>query len=136
MTKDDILAEAMRKLTPAHLRLKQHVPVMVDALYDLGFPIRVFEVMRTAERQQELYARGRTQPGRIVTKADGVVKLSKHQLQSDGLVHATDLVFLNTDGYLSWDLNHPWTLLGVMGEALGFTWGGRFRSFDGPHLEV
>ena len=43
--------------------------------------------LRTLEQQKDLYAQGRTRPGRIVTNLDGINKRSKHQ---DGL--AVDVV--------------------------------------------
>ena len=43
----------------------------------------VIEGLRTTKRQQDLYAQGRTKPGNIVTKADGVKNKSNHQAKSD-----------------------------------------------------
>lgn len=48
----------------------------------LGRPFTVSEVFRTVERQQALYAQGRTKPGPIVTERDGVKILSEHQLRT------------------------------------------------------
>lgn len=39
----------------------------------------VIEGRRSQERQQELYAQGRTRPGPIVTHRDGIERLSMHQ---------------------------------------------------------
>jgi peptidoglycan L-alanyl-D-glutamate endopeptidase CwlK len=47
--------------------------------------------VRTTEEQQDLYALGRTKPGKIVTKSDGIIKTSKHQIQEDEFGHAVDL---------------------------------------------
>jgi peptidoglycan L-alanyl-D-glutamate endopeptidase CwlK len=48
----------------------------------------VLEGVRTPERQRELYAQGRTRPGKIVT---WTLK-SNHFKQADGFGHAVDLV--------------------------------------------
>lgn len=42
------------------------------------FDFNVSEGHRTVERQQELYAQGRTKPGKIVTQIDGVRTKGKH----------------------------------------------------------
>jgi len=42
------------------------------------FDVAVIQGYRTPEEQAELYASGRTKPGPIVTKIDGVNRLSKH----------------------------------------------------------
>lgn len=39
----------------------------------------VINGLRTLEEQQELYAQGRSKPGRIVTNMDGIIKKSYHQ---------------------------------------------------------
>lgn len=48
----------------------------------------VLEGVRTEARQKELYAQGRTTPGKIVTWTMN----SKHRIQPDGFGHAVDLV--------------------------------------------
>jgi peptidoglycan LD-endopeptidase CwlK len=47
----------------------------------------VLEGVRTKQRQQELYAQGRSKPGAIVTWTLN----SRHFIQSDGFGHAVDL---------------------------------------------
>ena len=42
------------------------------------FDCSVISGHRTPDEQQELYAQGRTKPGRIITYKDGVNSLSKH----------------------------------------------------------
>ena len=36
--------------------------------------------VRTVKEQSDLFAKGRTKPGKIVTNCDGVIKRSKHQI--------------------------------------------------------
>lgn len=50
-----------------------------SALHMVGFKWIVVEGYRTAAYQKELYAKGRTKPGRVVTFCDGYKKKSKHQ---------------------------------------------------------
>lgn len=47
----------------------------------------VIEGLRTKKRQEELYAQGRTAPGKVVTWT----MASKHRVQPDGFGHAVDL---------------------------------------------
>lgn len=42
---------------------------IVKAMEDAGYPAKISECYRSPERQQELYAKGRTSPGPVVTKA-------------------------------------------------------------------
>jgi len=47
--------------------------------------------LRTLQKQQTLYAQGRTMPGKIVTNCDGILKKSNHQAE-DGISKAVDAV--------------------------------------------
>lgn len=108
-------------------KLKIAAEKLVETMASLGKPIRITEGFRSMERQAELYAQGRTKPGNIVTNAKP--GQSRHNFGE-----AIDVVFKLT-GY-----NAPqadWELLGATGEALGLSWGGRWKGFvDLPHFEV
>jgi len=65
--------------------------MVLDHVLDYGFDITVVEGVRDTQRQQHLYAQGRTRPGSIVTYTDGIKKISKHQIQTDGYGHAVDV---------------------------------------------
>lgn len=119
-----------------HPELEKKVQMILSAMDTLGFPMRVTQGVRTAEEQAELFAQGRTKPGKIVTNCDGVLKRSRHQVASDGWGHAVDCAFL-TNGMPDWSLSLPWRLYGEMGKALGLTWGGDWKTLvDRPHLEM
>ena len=93
----------------------------------LGRPIRIVEGYRTIERQNELYAQGRTKPGQIVTNARGGESFHNYGC-------AVDFVF-KQGGYDVPDT--LWETLGIVGEKHGFEWGGRWKSFkDKPHFEM
>lgn len=55
----------------SELRLVGVSPVLINILRNaiplIPFPIMVVEGLRTRERQAELYAQGRTKPGKVVT---------------------------------------------------------------------
>ncbi len=106
---------------------------ILQAMAALGFPMLVGPDggFRTVERQQEIFARGRTTPGLKVTNADGVTTKSHHQSG-----RAVDCVFQDAHGNPSWDSRYPWATYGACGEALGLKWGGRWTIHDLPHLEL
>src|SRR5216684_3028528 len=110
--------DALQGVSPKLLGPVQRIQ---EATRLLGFPLRVLEGVRSDERQQALFAQGRSTPGPIVTQCDGVTHRSRHQTQADGFGHAVDLV---------WDtetpFEGPWPLLGAAAVALGLVWGGTF----------
>jgi len=97
-----------------------------------GIRFNLTEFHRTDERQAELYARGRTAPGDIVTNCDGITKLSKHQSWE-----AVDIVIVLEDGRHTLQHVPEYDILGKLWEQIGGTWGGRFTSFfDIYHFEI
>ena len=98
--------------------------------------------LRTLEQQKDLYAQGRTRPGRIVTNLDGINKRSKHQ---DGL--AVDVVPYPID----WDNRERFVhfagfVRGIAGTMnIKIRWGGDWDGdndlhdqswMDLPHFEL
>lgn len=127
---------ATDRFAGVHPDLVRRVQQVLAAMAALGHPMVVTDGVRTAQQQAQLYAKGRTTPGVIVTYADGVTKTSNHQAHSDGYGHAVDCAFL-VDGRPSWDVSLPWQAYGACAEALGLTWGGHWaRLRDLPHLEL
>ena len=124
------------KLHGVHPRLVQAYHQLSAALAELGHPIIVTDGLRTADQQAQLYAQGRTLPGRIVTHADGILRRSNHQAKADGFGHAIDCAFL-VENRPSWAERHPWQLYGEAAKALGLVWGGSWPRFpDRPHIEL
>ena len=123
-----------------HPELIGKINKILEAMSVLGYPMMVVQTVRTVAEQQALFAKGRTTPGTIVTNCDGILRKSNHQLQADGYGHAVDCAFVDdpaTTKVETWDPSQPWELYGEMGEALGLTWGGRWkRPVDRPHLEL
>lgn len=64
-------------------------------------PFMVIEGVRTAARQAQLYAQGRTKPGPKVTW----VTVSNHQAKPDGFGHAVDLAAIAPSGAIDWETN-------------------------------
>ena len=97
-----------------------------------GLPI-ITECYRTPERQDELYAQGRSKPGPVVTYKRGGE--SKHnRLPSPAL----DVAFLLADGSVVWSglLLSKFARLMKAADAR-VHWGGDWPKFkDRPHFEV
>lgn len=104
---------------------------------------------RSVSEQQRLYAQGRTQPGPIVTKVDGVRRKSKHNYNP---ARAMDLCPWKPGVGLDWNDRESFSVMGgiLLGIAhekgIRVRWGGNwdadeyFRergdNWDLPHLEL
>lgn len=93
-----------------------------------GFEFIVTQGMRTWDEQNALYAKGRTAPGKIVTKASG-----GHSQHNFGL--AVDVTPIDK-GVLDWNLQHPaWKRMLELAPSCLLADGARWRTFpDNPHL--
>lgn len=93
-----------------------------------GITIKVISGLRTYDEQNDLYAQGRTQPGRIVTNARG--GFSNHNF---GI--AFDVGVFEGSQYL--DESPKYKAVGVLGMDLGLEWGGNWKTFlDEPHFQL
>jgi peptidoglycan L-alanyl-D-glutamate endopeptidase CwlK len=117
------------------------VKVMEKAITNSPADFTIIEGVRTTERQQALYAQGRTKPGSIVTYADGVINLSNHQVRADGYGHAVDLypfvggqVRVNDIGSLRKIAGHIKAVATGMG--VNVEWGGDWKMRDYAHFEL
>jgi peptidoglycan L-alanyl-D-glutamate endopeptidase CwlK len=124
------------RLDGVHPKLVKAVERIQFVMAYLNKPMMVTDGVRTLEKQRELYAQGRTNPGRIVTHADGVRVKSNHQAKEDGYGHAVDMTFI-VDGRPAWPEDAPWRLYGEVAKACGCKWGGDWLNFqDRPHIEL
>lgn len=76
----------------------QKLDVALKECNDAGFPVMMFEGFRSKERQEYLYAQGRTRPGRVVTNAKP--GMSWHQYGC-----AADLAGY-VDGHWTWAIDY------------------------------
>lgn len=93
---------------------------------------------RSNEEQEELYAQGRTAPGRIVTRARAGQSAHNFTINGRPAAKAFDVVPIVL-GKAMWDPRHPaWQVLGEIGMELRLNWYGRpgapFKEF--PHFEL
>lgn len=119
------------------------VHALCEAIIDTPVDFTIVSGVRTTKEQQELFAKGRTAPGRIVTNADGIWAKSNHQQKTDGFGYAIDFYPYYAGAV---QVNAPAEMfekvarhVQAKGKALGYTidWGGDWVSFvDRPHLEL
>lgn len=91
--------------------------------------IKVISGSRTYDEQNALYAKGRTEPGAIVTNCRG--GYSNHNF---GI--AFDIGVFGPDGHYYAE-HSAYDIAGEIGKSLGLAWGGDWNSFqDKPHFEL
>ena len=93
-----------------------------------GLEVKAISGLRSYAEQDALYAKGRTAPGSIVTKARG--GYSNHNF---GL--AIDIGVFSADGKTYHGSHALYNELGSLGESLGLEWGGRWKFRDEPHYQ-
>jgi peptidoglycan L-alanyl-D-glutamate endopeptidase CwlK len=88
----------------------------------------ITETMRTLARSNELYAKGRTKPGKIVTNAKAGQSYHNYGLAIDFVIQV--------HGMPDWKVNDNWMKVVECFKEQGFFWGGDFRTIkDYPHFE-
>lgn len=117
-----------RDINELHPYVKHLAEKLLAECKKQGLNIIITETYRTKERQDYLYAQGRTRPGSIVTNAKGSDMQSMHQWRL-----AFDICHNKRgDEYNNTILNK----VGKIGRNLGLSWGGDWTSFvDKPHFE-
>lgn len=100
-----------------------------------GVRLRFTQTLRTIAEQNDIYAQGRTKPGKIVSNAKGGQSIHNYGL-------AFDIVLLyDKDGNgsletASWEENTHWKNVVSFFKSKGWFWGGDFKSIkDSPHFE-
>lgn len=131
ITLDYVKSKSASKLNGLHPVVLAATERLIERTFAQGVPIVITQGLRTIAEQNELYAQGRTKPGKIVTNARG--GYSNHNF---GV--AIDFVLLMPDGKsVSWEINDNWMTVVRIAKELGFDWGGDWLKFkDYPHLEM
>jgi peptidoglycan L-alanyl-D-glutamate endopeptidase CwlK len=129
--KEDVMSNPHARnadLSLLHPTFRAALVLTLDKLAKEAIPFKVFEAYRYPERQADLYAQGRTAPGKIVTYAEPW--RSYHQY---GL--GVDLV-LNLGGQWSWDTAGDklkwWKRMQEIGRECGLA----PLDFELPHLQL
>lgn len=103
-----------------------------------GISVVFTDGFRSPAEQDELYARGRTTDGSVVTHAQGGESFHNYGL-------AIDFALENRKGDYIWDMEYDgnrngkadWMEVVTIAKKLGFSWGGDWPDFkDNPHLQM
>jgi peptidoglycan L-alanyl-D-glutamate endopeptidase CwlK len=122
---DDRSEKIIATLLP---EVQPYARALVMKAADKGITIKVISGLRTYEEQDDLYAQGRTKPGKIVTNARG--GYSNHNF---GI--AFDVGVFEGSNYI--EESPAYKAVGVIGVELGLAWGGKWKSIqDEPHFEL
>lgn len=85
---------------------------------------------RSPQEQEELYAKGRTKPGKIVTQLKSGSKHNKKPSE------AFDIAFKKSDGGVDWSGTNFRNFAAIMKKLYPqVKWGGNFSFLDLPHFE-
>lgn len=111
------------ELTP---KAQKACRMFLNKCKEKGLPVYITETYRPQERQNELYAQGRTKPGKIVTWT----KNSRHKSR-----RAWDICKMS-GGQADYSDTAFFKACGNVARELGITWGGTWSTPDMPHFEV
>lgn len=97
-----------------------------------GLNVTILVSFRSWDEQDALYAQGRTQPGAIVTDAEGGDSYHNWGLAFD----CAPVV----NGVVAWDATDKFVEMGNLGQQVGLEWGGNWKTFvisivDMPHFQ-
>jgi peptidoglycan LD-endopeptidase CwlK len=118
-----------------HPRVRPFARALIEKSARQGIIIKVISAMRTYAEQDALFAKGRTKPGTIVTRARA--GFSNHNF---GL--AFDIGFFtgstNPEAAKTYVSSSPvYKAIGALGADLGLEWGGNWKSIvDEPHFQL
>lgn len=110
-----------RKIEDLHPIVADKCRKFIELCDAQGIDILITSTYRDIESQNELYAQGRTKPGKIVTKAKGGQSFHNWRV-------AFDFVPL-LNGKPAWNDTALFTRCGEIGESVGLEWAGRWVKF-------
>ena len=127
---------SLSRVALMHPILRTELTNILSEIEQGGVSIRLTQTLRTIQEQNDLYAIGRTKPGKIVTNAKGGQSYHNWAL-------ALDICLLHKDGSVSWSLNEDldkdgiadWMEVVKVFEKYGWEWGGKWKFKDTPHFQ-
>lgn len=118
-----------KNIATLHPSLQPLATRLIETAKAQGINAKVISGLRSYKEQDELFAQGRTKPGKIVTKAKG--GQSWHNFGT-----AFDVGIFSADGKTYYGESESYTVVGKIGESLGLEWGGRWKFVDEPHFQL
>ncbi len=121
-------ARSERTIATLQPEVQPYARALVIKAAALGITIKVISGLRTYAEQNDLYAQGRSRPGRVVTNARG--GYSNHNF---GI--AFDIGIFDGATYV--DESPRYKAIGALGVELGLEWGGNWKTIkDEPHFQL
>lgn len=118
--------------------VKKRTNQLIQQAAKKGITVVITDDFRSAKDQDQLYQKGRTVSGNIVTNAKGGESYHNYGL-------AVDFALKTPSGKIIWDMQYDgnkngkadWNEVVDLAKNLGFTWGGDWPKFkDYPHLQM
>ncbi|MBB2481947.1 M15 family metallopeptidase [Bacillus sp. APMAM] len=118
--------------------VKKRTNQLIKQAAKKGISVVITDGFRSAADQDQLYKKGRTVSGNIVTNAKGGESYHNYGL-------AVDFALKTPSGKIIWDMQYDgnkngksdWYEVVDLAKNLGFTWGGDWVKFkDYPHLQM
>ena len=113
-------SRSLDDLTPP---MRAKALAFMDECQACGVSVLIYCTLRSNAEQAQLYAQGRSLPGRIVTNAKPGQSL--HNPDATGKARAFDAVPMR-NGVALWSDAQALTTMGEAGEAVGLEWAGRW----------
>ncbi len=111
-----------------HPELQEIIPKFLKECKRQGLIVKILDTLRNKKEQDDLYAQGRTKPGKIVT-------FVKYPYSNHNWGIAFD--FCRNDGKGAFDDSDNWFYkVGQIAKNFGLSWGGDWAKKDKPHIEM
>jgi peptidoglycan L-alanyl-D-glutamate endopeptidase CwlK len=133
-----------RKIEDLHPHVKTLCEQFIKACEDAGLDVLITSTYRDHESQAELYAQGRTKPGKIVTNAPPGKSWHNWRVAFDivPLRHGKPVWGISGNGIDDnpsddeFDDLELWLRIGAIGKSVGLEWAGDWKSFkEFPHFQ-
>ena len=142
---------ASRLIEDLHPDIVQKYHSFKQGCTEQGIDVLTTCTYRSNEEQNDLYAQGRTKPGKIVTKAKAGQSKHNYTINGKPAAKAFDVVPLR-NGKLIWGTSGDgvdddpsddliddlelWQRVGAIGERCGLEWAGRWKFREYPHFQI
>lgn len=119
-----------RDIKDLHPTLQRAANEFLRRCKAINLNVLITSTLRDAEKQNQLYAQGRTTKGNIVTSVKAGYSYHNHSL-------AFDFAAKESDGSINWSAKSPkWRQCGEIWQEMGGEWGGSWSGFvDNPHCQ-
>lgn len=117
-----------RKLEDLHPTVQKLCAEFIEKCKQIDINVTITSTYRDNSYQNDLYAQGRTKPGKIVTKAKGGQSMHNWKV-------AFDFVPLDKAGKADWNNTKAFEACGKVAQSVGLEWGGSWKFKDMPHCQ-